>query len=1168
MPSNNITLMNAMNRLYAFMNDYKIDKLQKGKTKSTHNINGPPWGSYHIPDSKLSKFMEYYKIAAEEMLKTDNENLHIVEVPKKISPLPIDIDFKHYKSDRQYKLEHIKETINIYLEVIDEYFSLDNKEKYAYVFEKDIPTHDPKKNQYRDGFHIIFPNFPVDKDAKLLISYKALEKAKEKELFSDITLANNDLDTIFDISIHQGTGWNMYGSKKKDGNLYKLTAIYGIYKNKLKKFKCKGYSTLPILLSMRKYSDDIEVKYNYEKYDEDEIIDILNSITDKISPNKRSKNKKLKNKKSSIKKNNDNESDDDDVINKYDIEIFDDDELNDTELEARQLTELLSTDRAEGYGSWIMVCWALANISNKLKYDFFQFSSKKNFDPEGCDKMWDRGREYAIENKGVGLGIGSLRYWAKKDNPKGYTKFLNERLAPLIKEAESGTHSDIAKVLKEKYKDRFACSSIKKSIWYEFENNRWNEIDAGYRLMNIISDDLTSDLAHIISICYGKIHLNIDGMKSVDKDEEMSRADRFKKIIINLKSSSFKSRVMDECCRRFYIKDFEEKLDSDRNLIGFENGVYDLKNRIFREGLPEDYITFSTGYDYKEYSLDHEYVIGLRKFFEKVQTEKELREYVLDLLASHLEGNVRSNRFIIWTGSGCHLKGTPIRMVDGSVKKVENIKIGDKLMGDDSKERNVKELFRGKDYMYEIQPFKSNFDSFIVNKNHVLSLMNIHTKEIVDIKLCEIIENINKYELKDLCLFKNKTFYDFKETEESSYDIGSKLESLDELDDNYIRNSYEKRNELIKGIIDNYSKSENNKYIISITQNTNILKKVKELFDSMATNYDISNYFYDNNKHTHIYIINKSEFTDEKQYIFSDFRFSYYGEDDYYGFELDGNHRYMMEDSTITHNSNGKSTVTEFFKSAFGDYCDTVPVTLITRKMSNSGSATPELAGLRGKRFVMFQEPEEKDKIYVGNMKMLTGKDEVFARPLYKDPYKYIPQFKLMLSCNELPNIPSDDNGTWRRIRVTPWESEFKDHDDVLEDPTKHFYKDPTLEDKLKKWKGAFMWYLIKYHFEGKELDKNPINEPDKVKFSTNKYRNDTNFYNEFLDEEIQFTKDPDDYIPFGHLYEVFKKWYDQSYSSKNIPPKKELFSFLKGRKFKMRNNKLIEAKLKDLIEE
>ena len=73
--------------------------------------------------------------------------------------------------------------------------------------------------------------------------------------------------------------------------------------------------------------------------------------------------------------------------------------------------------------------------------------------------------------------------------------------------------------------------------------------------------------------------------------------------------------------------------------------------------------------------------------------------------------------------------------------------------------------------------------------------------------------------------------------------------------------------------------------------------------------------------------------------------------------------------------SNGKSVCINFFQAAFGGYCGVLPITVLTRKQGGSGSATPELADTWGKRFVVFQEPENDDKLYIGRMKELSGSD-------------------------------------------------------------------------------------------------------------------------------------------------------------------------------------------------
>jgi len=71
--------------------------------------------------------------------------------------------------------------------------------------------------------------------------------------------------------------------------------------------------------------------------------------------------------------------------------------------------------------------------------------------------------------------------------------------------------------------------------------------------------------------------------------------------------------------------------------------------------------------------------------------------------------------------TGCHGIGTPILMFDGTIKPVESIKVGELLMGPDSKPRQVLELYNGIDQLFEIRPIKG--ESFIVNSDHILSLV-------------------------------------------------------------------------------------------------------------------------------------------------------------------------------------------------------------------------------------------------------------------------------------------------------------------------------------------------------------------------------------------------------------------------------------------------------------
>jgi hypothetical protein len=70
----------------------------------------------------------------------------------------------------------------------------------------------------------------------------------------------------------------------------------------------------------------------------------------------------------------------------------------------------------------------------------------------------------------------------------------------------------------------------------------------------------------------------------------------------------------------------------------------------------------------------------------------------------------------------CLAKGTKILMFDGTVKNVEDVVIGDLLMGDDSTPRTVLSLARGRETMYRVQPRCNYAEAYEVNESHILSV--------------------------------------------------------------------------------------------------------------------------------------------------------------------------------------------------------------------------------------------------------------------------------------------------------------------------------------------------------------------------------------------------------------------------------------------------------------
>jgi ATP-dependent Lon protease len=84
-------------------------------------------------------------------------------------------------------------------------------------------------------------------------------------------------------------------------------------------------------------------------------------------------------------------------------------------------------------------------------------------------------------------------------------------------------------------------------------------------------------------------------------------------------------------------------------------------------------------------------------------------------------------------GTGkCLVKDTPILMYDGSIKMVQNIKVGELLMGDDSNPRTVLSLGYGQDELYDIVPVKG--EKYGVNSEHILCLKSSGVNKIKEIK--------------------------------------------------------------------------------------------------------------------------------------------------------------------------------------------------------------------------------------------------------------------------------------------------------------------------------------------------------------------------------------------------------------------------------------------------
>jgi len=315
----------------------------------------------------------------------------------------------------------------------------------------------------------------------------------------------------------------------------------------------------------------------------------------------------------------------------------------------------------------------------------------------------------------------------------------------------------------------------------------------------------------------------------------------------------------------------------------------------------------------------------------------------------------------------CLGKDTPILMYDSTIKKVQHVKVGDKIMGDDSTPRIVQTLARGRETMYKIH---TDSGHYIVNESHILSLKKTDYT-VVDIPLMDYLSN--KHEQK---LYGYRVPIDFamdnaETTTTKAYAHGWNRAAFDKsltayhlsakeeyhvIKQHYLNTDRTTRLHLIAGILDsnNYNQFKHNQrenyfshiigepfidnYFNIINVSNQFAEDIlfiarslgwggvknkmfsfssisyeNELLKEMDALYKVELYF-PNYEEIYAIPIRKKNKTKEwfhetaKEKICNDISLYKINverleEDDYYGFEIDGNRRFVLGDFTVTHNT-------------------------------------------------------------------------------------------------------------------------------------------------------------------------------------------------------------------------------------------------------------------------
>jgi len=224
---------------------------------------------------------------------------------------------------------------------------------------------------------------------------------------------------------------------------------------------------------------------------------------------------------------------------------------------------------------------------------------------------------------------------------------------------------------------------------------------------------------------------------------------------------------------------------------------------------------------------------------------------------------------------------------------------------------------------------------------------------------------------------------------------------------------------------------------------------------------------------------------------------------------LEGANREQCYYTFIGVGGNGKSKVIDLMKYTFGDYCSSLAATALTRKRPDSGAANPDIIGIKNKRFIYLQEPDDREPLNTSRMKQFSGEDVVEARGLFEDQQRFRITGKLFMMCNRLPPIHAMDRGTWRRIRVLLFGSKFVDKSDpeLKIGRPNVFPRDNDLDAKLRIWREAWLSLLVHvYETEYLVNGLEPI--PAAVINESNKYKESFDVYGKFKAERMVDMRD------------------------------------------------------------
>lgn len=597
----------------------------------THVSMIKPNGRFKFSGRELSGLWDVYCGC---VFTDKNCKIGLAEKSENFIPIMADVDIKlelddsFTYGDHLYSDIHVKQVIHVYQSVIrDVVDDLNDSNLTCMLLEKPIYYPVNGKVKYiKNGFHLHFPNLFINKtEIDIHIIPRVRDEIKKLDVFKDIGVS--DSSSVIDKAVCS-VPWLLYGSRKDEsmepyrfskmfdsgGNevgldILKDHVIYDHDEQPIKFVEPLEYY-LPRILSIRPYNRLTHfLKQGLS----------LDKLKEKIT-HKRARKQ---------------------------LSASSEEEL----ALATRILPMIADFRAEDRNEWLTIGWVLYNVGDgslEALNLWLEFSSRcgDKYDESDCISKWDRMTKQD-------LTLGTLKYFASIDSPEAYTELKQERTENHLNDSLNGSHNDIAKVLYSEYGGEFVCASISGNTWFQFIGDKWEEIEEGVFLRQKISETIVKRYGKKGAAVFQKMSEVTD---KAELEMYKARSKQIQNIICNLKNAGFKNNIMKEAKEVFYDRRFKNKLDQNPNIIGFNNGVYDLISNEFREGRPEDFVSKTMPIDYKVYNMFDDKVQDVKDFLIKVFPDESIRDYFLDIYSDLFMGGNTEKKVYMWTGEGDNAK--------------------------------------------------------------------------------------------------------------------------------------------------------------------------------------------------------------------------------------------------------------------------------------------------------------------------------------------------------------------------------------------------------------------------------------------------------------------------------------------------------------------------------